>query len=124
RTAERRAGRAAVAGLCALMLAGCSAAAQDERALRKERGRAAIVAYGCGACHEIDGVRGANGRVGPPLNGVADRVYIAGYLPNQPDVMVQWIMVPQAFRQPTAMPNLGVSEQEARDMTAYLYSLR
>jgi putative membrane protein len=88
------------------------------------RGRDAFVAYGCGACHEIRGVRGADGRVGPPLTGVRGRVYIAGYLPNEAGNLAAFIMNPPALRNPTAMPILGLSEQEARDIAAYLYSLR
>ena len=128
RESERRVVRqaAAVAGVAVLMT-GCdrgSASSHDPSIADADRGRAAVIAYGCGACHEIRGVAGAEGRVGPPLTGVAQRVFIAGYLPNDPENMVQWIMVPQAFRQPTAMPNMGVTERDARDITAYLYSLR
>lgn len=127
RQSERSATRAVAAAALVLLAAGCdsgNAAEADPTLANPERGRAAVISYGCGACHEIAGVAGANGRVGPPLTGVAERVYIAGYLPNEPETMVQWIMVPQAFRQPTAMPNMGVTERDARDITAYLYSLR
>jgi cytochrome c oxidase assembly factor CtaG len=89
-----------------------------------ERGKTAIGAMGCGACHTIAGIPGAHGEVGPPLEGVARRSIIAGELANTPDNMVRWIRDPQAVEPNTAMPNLGVSEQSARDMTAYLYSRR
>ena len=126
RESERRVSRTAIAAAIVLVvLAGCSrGSAADPAATDPERGRTAVMAYGCGACHEIHGVPGARGRVGPPLTGVADRVFIAGYLPNEPETMVRWIMQPQAYRQPTAMPNMGVTERDARDITAYLYSLR
>ena len=126
RQSERSASRAVAAAALVLLAAGCdsgNAAEADPAIGNPDRGRSAVIAYGCGACHEIDGVPGADGRVGPPLTGVAERVYIAGYLQNEPETMVRWIMVPQAFRQPTAMPNMGVTEREARDITAYLYSL-
>lgn len=87
-------------------------------------GRSAIKRYGCGACHTIAGVRPARGRVGPPLSGVAERRYLGGHLKNTPENMTRWIQNPQAFAPGTAMPNMGVSETEARDITAYLYSLR
>jgi cytochrome c len=90
-----------------------------------QRGREMIRAYGCQSCHTIPGVRGANGLVGPPLNHIARRVYIAGILPNSPDNLMRWIQNPQAaIQQPTAMPNMGISEADARDIVAYLYKLR
>ncbi len=88
------------------------------------RGRQALRSYGCGACHTIRGVAGANGLVGPPLTGIASRSYIAGVLPNSPANMVRWIMDPPAVDSLTAMPNVGVSERDARDVTSYLYTLR
>ena len=89
---------------------------QGERAIKQK--------YGCGACHVIPGVAGATGMVGPPLTNWAKRVYIAGSLPNTPDNLVLWIRQPQAIEPGTAMPDLGVSEEDARDIAAYLYTLR
>lgn len=80
--------------------------------------------YGCGACHVIPGVTGATGMVGPPLNEWSRRVYIAGSLANTPENLVFWIRQPQAVEPGTAMPDLGVTEPDARDIAAYLYSLR
>ena len=87
------------------------------------RGRRAIAAYGCGSCHAIPGVAGAAGRVGPPLGGVAERAYLVGGLRNEPAALVSWIRFPQRVEPGTVMPNLGVSEGDARDIAAYLYSL-
>lgn len=89
-----------------------------------ERGRAALRRYGCQACHTIPGVAGASGLVGPPLAGVGQRVYIAGVLPNTPENLVKWIEAPQAVDSLTAMPTLGVSARDARDIASYLYTLR
>lgn len=89
-----------------------------------ERGRLLLRQFGCGACHRISGVADAQGKVGPPLEGVAKRVYLAGVVPNSPEHMSRWIRTPKAFDPQTAMPDLGVSEEHARDMVAYLYSLR
>jgi cytochrome c len=89
-----------------------------------ERGRAAMARYGCGACHVIPGVAGARGRVGPKLDDFAAQIYIAGQLSNRPENLVAWLQNPEPFSPGTAMPNLGVSEAEARDMAAFLYSLR
>jgi cytochrome c2 len=87
------------------------------------RGRRLTESYGCTACHSIPGVRGADREVGPPLGGIARRVYIAGVLTNTPDHLVQWIEDPPGVDSLTAMPKLGVSDQEARDIAAYLYTL-
>ena len=89
-----------------------------------ERGRVALDGFGCGTCHLIPGVKGARGMVGPPLSDFALRAYIAGQLPNQPDNLLRWLQDPQAVEPGTAMPNLGVSPAVARDMAAYLYTLR
>ncbi len=89
-----------------------------------EHGRLLLRQFGCGTCHRIAGVADAQGNVGPPLDGVAQRVYLGGVLPNSPDNMVRWIRGPKDFDPQTAMPALGVGEEHARDMVAYLYTLR
>lgn len=88
------------------------------------RGKQLIEKYRCGACHMIPGVRNADGLVGPPLMWFARRTYIGGELPNSPDNLVRWIRDPKAVEPGTAMPALGLSDQEARDVSAYLYTLR
>lgn len=88
------------------------------------RGRTAIRKYGCGSCHDIPGVSGAVGMVGPPLGQIAQRVYIAGVLPNEPDNMIKWIENPPGVDSKTAMPYMGVTPRDARDIAAYLYTLR
>jgi cytochrome c1 len=88
------------------------------------RGATFIRAYGCGACHTIPGIRGADGLVAPPLMSFAQRSFIAGQVPNTPDNLVQWILSPPSIEPGTAMPVLGLSPQQARDIAAYLYTLR
>ena len=88
------------------------------------RGRALIAAYQCGACHEIPGVRGARGTVGPPLTRFGLRSYIGGRAPNTPENLIRWIQDPSALAPGTAMPDMGISEPQARDVAAYLYALR
>ena len=87
------------------------------------RGTAAIQAYGCGACHTIPGIGGADANVGPPLTKIALRSYIGGVIKNTPENLIRWIQNPPAIDPQTAMPHLGVSEPEARDIAAYLYTL-
>lgn len=89
-----------------------------------DRGVAAIRKYGCGTCHMIPGIREAQGTVGPPLIAFGRRTYIAGEVANTPEHLIVWIEVPQSIEPGTAMPNLGVSDAEARDIAAYLYTLR
>jgi cytochrome c2 len=89
----------------------------------KHRGAELISSYGCGGCHEVPGIVGATGVVGPPLNEFGRRVYVAGLLRNTPDNLIDWLKNPQSIVPGNAMPDLGVKDRDARDMAAYLYSL-
>ncbi|RBP40007.1 cytochrome c [Eoetvoesiella caeni] len=86
-------------------------------------GRKALQQYLCVTCHVIPGVVGANYHVGPSLAGIADRKYIAGVLPNSPQNMLRWLRQPAEVDPLTAMPDLGISDQDARDIAAFLYTL-
>jgi cytochrome c2 len=86
------------------------------------RGESMFIQYGCGSCHALKNVRNAVGSVGPPLDGVAVRVIIGGHLSNTPDNMERWIRDPQQVSPGTAMPDLNVGAQDARDITAFLYT--
>lgn len=87
------------------------------------RGKAAIGRYGCGSCHTIPNIEGAKANVGPPLTRIATRTYLAGVLTNTPDNMRRWLQNPPAIDEKTAMPNMGVSDQDAIDIVAFLYTL-
>ena len=87
------------------------------------RGWQLIQQYGCGGCHTIPRVPQAAGKVGPPLSGVGERVYLAGRLENRPENLIAWVQHPRAVDPLTAMPELGVTEPQARDIAAYLYTL-
>jgi cytochrome c2 len=89
-----------------------------------DRGMSAIGRYGCGSCHTIPGIRGANALVGPPLTRIASRSYLAGEIQNTPANMVRWLQHPQHIEKGTVMPEMGVTESDARDIAAYLYMLR
>jgi len=89
-----------------------------------QRGAALIREVGCASCHMIPGIRGARGLVGPPLMHFSRRTYVAGRLPNTPANLIDWIRDPQAIDPATAMPTIGLDEQQARDIAAYLYTLR
>ncbi|HEX4739021.1 MAG TPA: c-type cytochrome [Allosphingosinicella sp.] len=86
------------------------------------RGQIAFARYGCGGCHMLSGLPQAHGSVGPPLEGFAGRGIIAGKLENKPDNLEMWIENPQKVTPGTAMPNLGVTPDDARDLAAFLYT--
>lgn len=113
---------------CALLSAGCSGSGSDG-AVRVEGGDAQagkrlIAQYQCGACHAIPGIPGATGDTGPSLRTVGRLSYIAAGIPNQPARLVAFLRDPPALKPNTPMPALGLTEQEARHMAAYLYTLR
>jgi cytochrome c1 len=115
--------------LAAACCAACSAAVPAQVAAAGEAGDArqgarVIAARHCGSCHMIPGIRSADGLVGPPLILFGRRSFIAGRLANSRENLAQWVIDPQAVEPGTAMPNLGLTDREARDVAAYLSSLR
>ena len=98
--------------------------AAPQRAGDVARGKLALGQYACQACHTIPGITSSSPNVGPPLQGLASRVQVAGKLANTPDNLVRWIRDPKAVKPQTAMPDMGVTELDARDMAAYLATLR
>jgi cytochrome c2 len=89
-----------------------------------ERGQRLLARYQCGSCHVIPGVPSSEGRSGPPLTAFGRRSYIAGQVPNGPETLTRWLLDPQALLPHARMPDMGASEADARDMAAYLQSLR
>ncbi len=115
--------------LVAVFVAGCRGGETLPRASVSmggdpDRGHDLVESHHCGACHTIPGVTGANGVVAAPLTQFAFRTYISGELPNTPDNLVRWVRDPRSIEPKTAMPNLGLNETEARDVAAFLYTLR
>lgn len=88
------------------------------------RGKIALQQYACVSCHVIPGVVAASNPVGPSLAAIGSRKYLAGVLPNTPDNMVRWLRAPQEVAPTTAMPDLGVTQADARDMAAFLETLK
>lgn len=125
----RRSSSRVILGTAALVLAASTAGCRRAEARQVQggdakRGKVAIREYGCGSCHTIPGIIGARGLVGPPLTNWAQRSYIAGNVTNNPEFLIRWLEVPQAIKPRTPMPTLGVTEGDARDIAAYLYTLR
>ena len=88
-----------------------------------EKGAKLIEASGCGACHIIPGIEQAGGLVGPSLDHMGRRIFIAGLLRNTPDNMMLWLRDPQDVVPGNAMPDVGLDEAQARNITAYLFEL-
>jgi cytochrome c len=118
------------AAIVALLLAGCDNLSErrvKEAAVLTDGGnarvgRVEIRKYGCNACHEISGVPGARGLIGPPLTNINQRYYIAGEIANTPNNLMSWIQHPHQIEPHTLMPDMEVSEQDSRDIAAYLYA--
>ena len=89
-----------------------------------DRGQRLLMQYQCGSCHTIPGVAAARGVRGPSLEAFGKRSYIAGRIPNRAEALARWISAPQSLVPDTAMPNMGVSNADARDMAAYLGRLQ
>lgn len=124
----KAAGAAVLVGC--LLLAGCYDEMQQYTSVHQpvggnpEIGATLIQQFGCGTCHTVPGIAGADGEVGPPLGNMARRVYIAGVLRNSPNNMIAWLENPQAIVRGNAMPDMGIDRTQAQDIAAYLYTLR
>jgi len=114
--------------IAVLTLSACSDKASKQSRLltngNPDRGKTALTSYGCVACHTIPGVRGSNSLMAPPLIGISQRSYLAGMLENTPDNLRSWIQHPRKVNPHTAMPEQGVTDQDASDIAAYLYTTR
>ena len=128
--------RSAVIGLILLLLAGprdmqpilqeharAGATGRETDGRRSAPRRGSLHANGCAGCHTIPAIAHANGLVGPQLNSISRRVNVAGMLPNSPENLIRWIVNRREVNPKTAIPVTGISEEEARDVAAYLYSL-
>ncbi|MGZ7100234.1 MAG: c-type cytochrome [Candidatus Angelobacter sp.] len=110
--------------LAALTLAGCDKPSSTEPLTggNPKVGKQLIESFGCAACHEIKGVPLGQSQVGPSLKDIRKSAYVGGVLPNSADNLMKWIQHPREVNPKTAMPELGVTEAQARDIAAYLYS--
>jgi cytochrome c len=118
-------GRCATLMVSVVVLAAC--ARDDELSLRvaggdAERGRVVLDQYQCGVCHVIPGIPAAVSQVGPALDHYSQRPYLAGKFPNKPETLVNWILDAPSMAPQTAMPAIAMSQKDARDAAAYLYT--
>jgi putative membrane protein len=111
-----------------LLFVGCSGvSAEPQKSVNDgdaQRGAVLVRQYGCGTCHTIPGIADARGLVGPPLTMMGRRLYIVGLLRNSPENMMIWLQNPQQIVPGNVMPNMGINRADARDLTAYLYTLK
>ena len=117
--------------ILALVLAACGESETERHARQVTggdpgHGLVLVRKYGCNSCHMVPGAPGVKtgGKAGPPFEGVGSRPTLAGGLPNTPQNLIRWIRDPQSVSKGTQMPTLGVSEQDSRDLAAFLYTLR
>ena len=116
--------------MTSLLLAGCTKPQEKPEQVAKngggdeKRGRQLIDQYGCTSCHSIPGVEGPKGMIGPPLDHIASRPTLARKFPNTPETMMRWLQDPQAMDPQNAMPNLGITPADSRDITAFLFSIK
>ena len=84
-------------------------------------GEKLFTAKGCVACHSLVAVDAPKGMIGPNLANVGARSYIAaGTLKNTDENLAHWIRDPQGIKKGVLMPNLGVSETDAKALAAFL----
>lgn len=110
-----------------ILMAEACKPAPDERhfmpGASAERGRVLIERTGCTSCHAITGIAWPKGTVGPSLDGFSRQTLIAGRLPNRPDLLAAFVRDAPATAPGSTMPPMPLSDQESRDVAAYLYTL-
>lgn len=118
--------RQLLAPVCLLALAACGKQDEPPRVAGGDArvGKQLVEQYQCGSCHMIPEVPAARGNTGPSLEAFGRRSYIAGRFPKNADALTRWLIDPPAMKPGTPMPDLGISPEEARHMTAFLYTLR
>jgi cytochrome c len=119
--------RALPLAFAALTFLGCGQSVEQRAAAmtggEPARGKGLVRRYGCVSCHVIPGVAG-EGTIGPSLEGISRKDSLAGKLPNEPKNMIRWIRDPQGVQPGSVMPDMGITEQDGRDIAAFLYTLR
>ncbi|WP_409020859.1 c-type cytochrome [Brevundimonas vesicularis] len=115
-----------LAAACLTGLVACAEQGQGPRVLAgadPSNGLELIRTHGCAACHSIPGVAWPQGRTGGSLAGVGARPLIAGRLPNQPEIMTAFVRDAPSLLPDGGMPPMPLTEAQARDVAAYLYTL-
>jgi cytochrome c len=113
-----------ISSLFLFLTAACSSDSAAGKGTGKQTTSNLMIHYGCPTCHVISGVPGAAGKVGPSLNNLVQRSYLAGTLQNTPDNLALWIQHPQRIHPGTAMPEMGVTPADAKNIAAFLEASR
>lgn len=110
-----------------LITAACKAPPDEQQFMPSAdpaNGKLAIERVGCAACHTIEGIDWPEGRAAPQLRGFAHRALIAGRVPNRPELLAAFVRNAPSVVPGTTMPPMPLTEQESRDVAAYLYQLK
>jgi cytochrome c len=107
-----------------LLLAACKRESAPVPIGNVANGKQLVQQYGCTSCHEVPNVTGPKGMVGPSLEHIGSRQIIAGKLPNTPDNLISYLQNPQSADPANAMPNLGLTPEQSRDIASFLYTLK
>jgi hypothetical protein len=86
-------------------------------------GREGLRKHSCTSCHVIPGIPDADGHAGPALDRWGRRDTFLLSVPNTPENLIGWIRNPSALRPTTTMPNMNLTDGQARDIAAYLFSI-
>jgi len=113
-----------ISSLVLFLTAACSSDSASGNRPGNQTASSLMIHYGCPTCHVLSGVPGAAGRVGPSLDNLAQRSYLAGTLQNSPDNLAIWIQHPQRIHPGAAMPEMGVTPADAKDIAAFLEASR
>ena len=88
-----------------------------------ERGKDLMRTHGCVTCHSAPGMASVENGYGPDLDGFANNRLIAGQAENDPETLIQFLLVPYSVAPGTSMPTVDISEEDARDIATWLYTL-
>jgi cytochrome c2 len=89
------------------------------------KGRQLAAQYGCNVCHVVPGVAGTQGSLAPSLAGVGARAKISNdVVANTPENLAKYIENPPALNPDTTMPAMGITTPEAKDIAAFLLTLK
>ena len=98
-------------------------AAPAEAAGTAAAGKAVFAGHACVGCHTIKGV--SAGTLGPDLTHFGSRTMLAaGMWPNTAENVAEWVKDPQRLKPGVKMPALGLSDEQAKSVAAYLMSLK
>ena len=116
-------GQAVVLALFAAACADKSGGPREIAGADPARGFAVAQRVGCAACHQTPGIAWPAGAAGPSLEGFGGSPLIAGRFPNQPDRLTRWVRDAPSMAPETGMPAMPITEAEARDVAAWLYTI-